>query len=231
MVKIEEMPRIKDFRFPPSMICYAVWDYHRFELSLRDVEDLLAERGVTVSYETIRDWVARFGTQISAKFCGGRLTPSGKWHLDEVATRSVARITGSGGPWTDTVTFSTSRCKAVAMRGLPISSSENCSNGGASLHAHHGQAWLIRRREIADRASHPTPLEQGPQQSHRGLAPTHATTRKDHEPVQVAGSGTTGFVGPRSNCHPISPQTPPSFRGILPPNTSRRFRKLGRPCT
>ena len=76
MVKIEEMPRIKDFRFPPSMICYAVWDYHRFELSLRDVEDLLAERGVTVSYETIRDWVARFGTQISAKFCGGRLTPS-----------------------------------------------------------------------------------------------------------------------------------------------------------
>jgi putative transposase len=43
-------------RFPPLIISHAVWLYHRFCLSLRDVEDLLAERGITVSYETIRQW-------------------------------------------------------------------------------------------------------------------------------------------------------------------------------
>ncbi len=54
MLNIEDLSRVKGFRFPKSVIGYAVWAYHRFALSLRDVEDLLAERGVTVSYETIR---------------------------------------------------------------------------------------------------------------------------------------------------------------------------------
>ena len=48
-------------RFPPEIISYLVWLYHRFSLSLRDVEDLLAERGVTVSYEAIRLWCRKFG--------------------------------------------------------------------------------------------------------------------------------------------------------------------------
>ena len=49
-------PRYSDYRFPPEIISHAVWLYHRFGLSFRDVEDLLAERGITVSYETIRQW-------------------------------------------------------------------------------------------------------------------------------------------------------------------------------
>tara|TARA_R110002020_G_scaffold474458_1_gene705813 strand:+ start:4867 stop:5106 length:240 start_codon:yes stop_codon:yes gene_type:complete len=53
-------------------------------LSLRDVEDLLAERGVIVSYESIRVWCQRFGTQIAAKICRDRPLPADKWHLDEV---------------------------------------------------------------------------------------------------------------------------------------------------
>jgi transposase-like protein len=48
-------------RFPPEIISYAVWVYHRFCLSFRDVEDLLAERGIIVSYETIRIWYQKFG--------------------------------------------------------------------------------------------------------------------------------------------------------------------------
>ena len=48
-------------RFPPQIISHAVWLYHRFCLSFRDVEDLLAERGITVSYETIRQWCRKFG--------------------------------------------------------------------------------------------------------------------------------------------------------------------------
>ena len=75
---------LKGYRFPRSVIGYAVWAYHRFALSLRDVEDLLAERGIEVSYETIRDWVAKFGPQIAAKIRHDRSQPADKWHLDEV---------------------------------------------------------------------------------------------------------------------------------------------------
>ena len=50
-------------RFPPEIISHAVWLYHRFCLSFRDVEDLLAERGVVVSYETIRSWCAKSGPE------------------------------------------------------------------------------------------------------------------------------------------------------------------------
>ena len=55
------MPRLKGYRFPREVVAYAVWVYHRFALSTADVEDLLAERGVTVSRETVRKWVNRFG--------------------------------------------------------------------------------------------------------------------------------------------------------------------------
>ena len=53
--------RYRGHRFPPEIIGYAVWVYHRFCLSFRDVEDLLAERGISVSYEAIRQWCWKFG--------------------------------------------------------------------------------------------------------------------------------------------------------------------------
>lgn len=56
-----EMPRLKGFRFPREIVAYAVWTYHRFALSRADVEDLRAARGITVSRETVRKWVNRFG--------------------------------------------------------------------------------------------------------------------------------------------------------------------------
>jgi putative transposase len=54
-------PRYKRHRFPGELISHAVWRYYRFLLSYRDVEELLAERGITVSYETIRRWCRKFG--------------------------------------------------------------------------------------------------------------------------------------------------------------------------
>lgn len=76
MLNLSDLSRLKGFRFPRSVIGYAVWAYHRFALSLRDVEDLLAARGITVSYETIRDWVARFSVQFSAKIRRDRASPT-----------------------------------------------------------------------------------------------------------------------------------------------------------
>jgi len=55
------------YRFPPTIISHAFWLYHRFSLSLRDVEDLLAKRGITVSYESIRQWCNRFGPKNARK--------------------------------------------------------------------------------------------------------------------------------------------------------------------
>jgi len=74
----------KRHRFPPEVIQHAVWLYFRFTLSFRDVEDLLAERGMDVSYESIRYWVLKFGKQYAQRIDRRRPRPSCRWHLDEV---------------------------------------------------------------------------------------------------------------------------------------------------
>src|SRR5271154_3013720 len=76
---------------PPEIIDQAIWLYLRFTLSLRDVEDLLAERGVAVSYETVRRWVNHFGPTIAANLRKRRL-PHTMWHLDEVYLKIDGRI-------------------------------------------------------------------------------------------------------------------------------------------
>ena len=71
-------------RFPGIVIQQAVWLYFRFALSYRDVEDMLAERGIDVSYETVRRWALKFGTVIARKLRRGRPRLDGRWYLDEV---------------------------------------------------------------------------------------------------------------------------------------------------
>src|SRR5918998_736242 len=71
-------------RFPAEVIQHAVWLYHVFSLSLRDIELILAERGVVVSYESIRRWCLRFGTDFAAKLRKRRPRPGDTWHMDEV---------------------------------------------------------------------------------------------------------------------------------------------------
>ena len=73
------------YRFPPEIIHQAIWLYLRFTLSLRDVEDLLAERGAAVSYETVRRWVNHFGPMIAADLRKHRPRPRTTWHLDGVS--------------------------------------------------------------------------------------------------------------------------------------------------
>ena len=79
-------------RFPPAIIQHAVWLYFRFALSYRDVEDLLAERGIDVAYETVRRRVLKFGRASSARIRQRRPRPSGRWHLGEVFVPIGGRI-------------------------------------------------------------------------------------------------------------------------------------------
>jgi len=74
----------RGYRFPREIISHSVWFYHRLSLSFRDVEELLAKRGIIVSYETIRQWCRKFGPEYARKLKRrlGRL--GDVWYLDEV---------------------------------------------------------------------------------------------------------------------------------------------------
>jgi len=74
----------KRHRFPPEIIRHSIWLYARFTLSFRDVEEMLAERGLDVSYETVRRWFLKFGSVIAANLRRTRPKPSDHWHLDEM---------------------------------------------------------------------------------------------------------------------------------------------------
>src|SRR5918998_1087477 len=77
-------PSYKGFRFPAEIIAHTVWLYFRFSLSFRDVEDLMAARGVTLSYETVCRWTLKVGQQYANDLRRRRPQPGDKWHLDEV---------------------------------------------------------------------------------------------------------------------------------------------------
>ena len=77
----------RGFRFPAELIQHAVWLYHCFSLSLREVELILSSRGIVVSYETIREWGLRFGRVFANNLKRRRPRPGDKWHLDEVFVR------------------------------------------------------------------------------------------------------------------------------------------------
>jgi putative transposase len=80
-------PSYRGYRYPAEIISHAVWLYFRFHLSLRDVEELLAERGVWVTYESIRAWCGKFGPAYAAGLRRRRARPADKWHLDEVSLK------------------------------------------------------------------------------------------------------------------------------------------------
>src|SRR5947207_1604012 len=76
----------RGYRFAPEIITYAVWQYHRFALSHRDIEEVLAERGIQVSYEAIRQWCPKFGPLMANELRRRQTRRRGdKWFLDEVA--------------------------------------------------------------------------------------------------------------------------------------------------
>jgi putative transposase len=77
-------PSYKGYRYPVEVISHCVWLYFRFPLSFREVEELMLERGVTLSYETVRRWCAKFGQRYADSLRRRRPRPGDKWHLDEV---------------------------------------------------------------------------------------------------------------------------------------------------
>ena len=84
--------RYKGYRYPIEVIGHAVWLYHRFALSLRDVEELMVARGVVVTYETIRSWCAKFGPGYAAQLRRRRPRPGDKWALSRCLKNVVVQL-------------------------------------------------------------------------------------------------------------------------------------------
>ena len=92
-------PLYHGHRFPAAIISCAVRWYFRFQLSLRDIEVLLFERGIIVSYETIRRWCDKFGSDFANLLKAARRKPGSTWHLDtgvcDAARRALSAVAGS----------------------------------------------------------------------------------------------------------------------------------------
>lgn len=137
MIRQIPQPRLKGQRFPRSIISCAVWAYHRFALSLRDVEELLAERGVIVSHETIRAWVRKFGDQMVRRLRQQHGKASDKWHLDEVVItiRGVRhwlwRAVDSEGEVLDILVQSRRNARAAQRRCRPAQDRAESGSPGA----------------------------------------------------------------------------------------------------
>jgi putative transposase len=130
MINLQLSGRTKGYRYPIEVIGHAVWLYHRFALSLRDVEELMVARGVAVSYETIRSWCATFGPDYAAQLRRRRPRPGDKWHLDEVfvkingTTHYLWRAVDQHGNVLDILVQS--RRNAVAAKRFSVSCSRAC---------------------------------------------------------------------------------------------------------
>jgi putative transposase len=94
--------RYKNHRFPGEIISHGVWLYYRFPLSYRDVQEMLFERGITVSHEAIRQWCQKFGQAYANQLRRRRPRPGDKWHLEIVFTQLIkTRGLTTGSRWDD----------------------------------------------------------------------------------------------------------------------------------
>ena len=130
----------RGYRFPTEIISHAVWLYYRFSLSYRDVEELLAARGIMVTYETIRQWCLKFGQQYANQLRRRRARPGDKWHLDEVflkingKTHYLWRAVDQHGTVLD-ILVQSRRNKAAAKKFFTPSGYPRCSRGASTCPA------------------------------------------------------------------------------------------------
>ena len=90
--RVSSVNPYKGHRFPAEIISHCVWLYFRFSLSFRDVEEMMAERGVVVSYESIREWCLKFGAAYAKRIRAHGPRPGHRWHLDEVFLKIQGKL-------------------------------------------------------------------------------------------------------------------------------------------
>ena len=173
------------FNSSPEVIRLVVMMYVRYPLSLRNVDDLLAERGIDISHETVRFWWNRFGPMFTAEIRKKRVAhlrrfPQWRWHLDEVFVkingrlRYLWRAVDHEGEVLETV-VTVKRDKAAALKFL-----KRTMKISPTAERRHRGALLVSRGDERDRQRRPSRSWPSPQQSRREFAPAISTTRTSH---------------------------------------------------
>ena len=195
----------RGFRFPKAIIQHAIWLYLRFTLSLRDVEELLAERGIVVTYETVRVWVARFGPLIARRLRRRRGRPSNVWHLDEMFVKIggrqmyLWRAVDSEGEVLDMLVQSRRDKRAAAADAQAAEEPGRGTEGARDRPA--AGLWRGGPRARARRRAHPGQAEEQPGGR---LARPDPTARAEDAGLPLARLGPT-----LPRCTPPSPTPSP----------------------
>ena len=190
----------RGFRHPAEIISHVVWLYFRFSLSFRDIEELMASRGIIVTYETIRQWTLKFGQGYANELRRRQPQRGDKWHLDEV----VLTIKGRHHY----------RWRAVEQNGhvldILMQSRRNRQAEKRFFRKLLKGLQELRRSEGAHHARCRASPAQGSEQPGRTLAPTDAATRTTDAPLQVTRPCTALSVGTRPDQQrlPVSAQPP-----------------------
>ena len=147
----QPIAKYKNHRFPPEIIARAVWLYYRFPLSLRHVEEMLVERRVAVSYETIRRGDRKHCPDYVRRIRRKPPSSSDAWHLDEVAVRMDSKRSWLLRAVDKLVVFLTRSCRTTATPRLPTFADAPAKEAGYVAEADdHGQVALIRCGKASD---------------------------------------------------------------------------------
>jgi putative transposase len=185
------------YRFPPDVISYAVWLYYRFPLSLRMVEELLAARGIELTYETVRRWSVRFGLDIARRIRSTALGRGDKWHLDEVVVAIngkkhwLWRAVDQNGAVLDVLVQS--RRDRHAARRLMRKLLRKHGRAPRVLITDQLRSYAAANRDLGLNVEH---RQQRIEQPGGELAPANAGARKSDAPFQVCAPSTTIHVDP-----------------------------------
>ena len=216
-------------RFPVEIISHCVWLYYRFPLSLRDVQEMMTERGVIVSYESIHQWCRKFAQTYANGLRRRRPRPGDKWHVDEVFVKINGKIhylwraVDQDGNVLDILLTSRRDAKA-ATRFF-----RNCSRDFSTCPgAGHRQADQLRRGTAPGDARGGAPPVEVSEQSGGELPPTHPGARTGHEKVPLTGRRAAVPVGVQRDITALSAPPTPTHRSRLPPRDGHPIHRLER---
>ena len=184
------------YRFPPDIISHAVWLYHRFGVSFRDVEDLLAQRGITVSCEAIRLWCLTIGSVCARRLKRRQGRLGDIWHLDEVFVtiqgqrRYLWRAVDQDGDVIDILVQSRRDCRAATRFFRKLLKGQERTPGRLVTDKLSSYRGCAPSGHAVRRPSH-GPIRE---QSRRSLPPAHTATRATNALVQISPGQAQRFL-------------------------------------
>jgi transposase-like protein len=216
----------KGHRYPGE---HCVWLYHRFPLSFREVEELILQRGVVVSYETIRAWCAKFGQAYANQLRRRRPRPGDKWHLDEVfvkingAHRYLWRAVDQHSNVLDVLVQS--RRNALAAKKFFRKRLKGLRYVPRVIVTDKLASYQVAHRELVPSGPPAVPVSEQPG---RELASADPATRAGDEALHLARACATIPVGIQRHLAALSAPSTPAVGGRLPTSHGRPLRGLER---